>query len=67
VTRGIGAIALILLTRSVTLDVANVRRATTAYVPGLVFDGCIATPRRWRWVLVAASPLDGCAPIRLIE
>ena len=70
-TRGTGVIALVLLTLSVALGVANVRRAGTASVPRFVFEAVHrnASLLAVAFVLVhiATSLLDGFAPIRLID
>src|ERR1700740_1610157 len=71
ITRGTGAIALVLLTVSVALGVADVRRTRMAGVPRFVF----ASVHRSAWLLAVAfllvhivtSVLDGFAPISLID
>jgi hypothetical protein len=70
-TRGTGTIALILLTLSVALGVANVRRMRTKSVPRFVFD---AVHRNVSLLAVAfllvhivTSLLDGFAPIKLLD
>ncbi len=70
-TRGTGAIALILLTISVALGVANVRRARTAGVPRFVFDAVHRNASllaiAFLLVHIVTSLLDGFAPIRLVD
>jgi Ferric reductase like transmembrane component len=70
-TRGTGIVALILLTLSVALGVANVRRAQTASVPRFVFGSIHRSASLLAVVFVllhiATSLLDGYAPIRLID
>jgi len=70
-TRGTGIVALILLTLSVALGVANVRRAQTENVPRFVFDSIHRSASLLAVVFVvlhvATSLLDGYAPIRLID
>lgn len=70
-TRGTGAITLILLTVSVALGVANVRRARTASVPRFVFDAVHRNASllavAFLLVHIATSLLDGFAPIRLLD
>jgi sulfoxide reductase heme-binding subunit YedZ len=70
-TRGTGIVALILLTLSVALGVANVRRAQTASVPRFVFDSIHRSGSllavAFVLVHIATSLLDGYAPIRLID
>jgi Ferric reductase like transmembrane component len=70
-TRGTGTIALILLTLSVALGVANVRRVRTDAVPRFVLD---AVHRNVSLLAIAfllvhilTSLLDGFAPIRLLD
>jgi hypothetical protein len=70
-TRGTGTIALILLTLSVALGVANIRRLCTAGIPRFVFD---AVHRNVSLLAVAfivvhilTSVLDSFAPINLID
>jgi hypothetical protein len=70
-TRGTGTVSLILLTLSVALGVANVRRVRTDAVPRFVMD---AVHRNVSLLAVAfllihivTSLLDGFAPIRLID
>ncbi len=70
-TRGTGAIALILLTISVALGVANVRRARTAGVPRFVFDAVHRNASllavAFLFVHIVTSLLDGFAPIRVVD
>ncbi len=70
-TRSTGVVTLILLTLSVALGVANVRRAQTEHVPRFVFDAVHrnASLLAVAFVLVhiVTSLLDGFAPIRLID
>jgi hypothetical protein len=70
-TRGTGAVTLILLTGSVALGVCNVRRVHTERVPRFVFD---AIHRSMSLLAVAflavhvmTSVFDAFAPIRLID
>lgn len=70
-TRGTGAVALVLLTMSVALGVANVRRVQTERVPRFVVD---AVHRSVSLLAVAflavhilTSVLDPFAPIRFID
>lgn len=70
-TRGTGAVALILLTLSVALGVANVRRARTERVPRFVFEAVHRNASllavAFVFVHVATSLLDSFAPIRVID
>ena len=70
-TRGTGIVALILLTLSVALGVANVRRAQTANVPRFVFDSIHRSGSllavAFVLVHIATSLLDGYAPIQLFD
>jgi sulfoxide reductase heme-binding subunit YedZ len=70
-TRGTGIVALILLTLSVALGVADVRRAHTANVPRFVFDSIHRSGSllavAFVLVHIATSLLDGFAPIQLID
>jgi methionine sulfoxide reductase heme-binding subunit len=70
-TRGTGAVALILLTSSVALGVANVRRTHTEYVPRFVFDAVHRSASllavTFVVVHVPTSLLDGYAPIRVVD
>jgi sulfoxide reductase heme-binding subunit YedZ len=70
-TRGTGTVALILLTLSVVLGVANVRRVSTDAVPRFVLDALHrnASLLALAFVVIhiATSLLDGFAPIRLID
>lgn len=70
-TRGTGTIALVLLTLSVALGVANVRRVRTAAVPRFVFDAVHRNVSLLAVAFVAmhilTSALDSFAPIGLID
>jgi hypothetical protein len=70
-TRGTGTIALILLTLSVALGVANVRRLRTANVPRFVLDAVHRNvsllAMAFLVVHIVTSLLDGFAPIRLLD
>ena len=70
-TRGTGTIALILLTVSVALGVANVRRARTPSIPRFVFDAVHRTASvlavAFLLVHITTSLLDGFAPIALLD
>jgi sulfoxide reductase heme-binding subunit YedZ len=70
-TRGTGTIALILLTLSVALGVANVRRMRTEHVPRFVFDAVHRNvsllAMAFLIVHIATSLLDGYAPIALLD
>jgi len=70
-TRGTGIVALILLTLSVALGVANVRRLRTQDVPRFVFDAVHRSVSllavAFTAVHIVTSLLDGFAPIRLID
>jgi sulfoxide reductase heme-binding subunit YedZ len=70
-TRGTGTIALILLTLSVALGVANVRRMRTDAVPRFVLDAVHRNASllavAFLVVHIATALLDGFAPIRLID
>ena len=70
-TRGTGAVALILLTLSVTLGVANVRRAHTEHFPRFVVDAVHRSASllavAFVVVHVVTSLLDGYAPIRVVD
>jgi hypothetical protein len=70
-TRGTGAVALVLLTMSVALGVANVRRAHTERVPRFVVDAVHRSVSllalAFLAVHIVASVLDPFAPIRLID
>ena len=70
-TRSTGVVTLILLTLSVALGVANVRRARTLNVPRFVFDAVHRNASllsiAFLFVHIATSLLDGFAPIRLID
>jgi sulfoxide reductase heme-binding subunit YedZ len=70
-TRGTGTIALILLTLSVALGVANVRRVRTKNVPRFVLDAVHRNvsllAMAFLVVHIVTSLLDGFAPIRLLD
>ena len=70
-TRGTGAVSLILLTLTVALGVANVRRARTEHVPRFVFDAVHRSASllavAFVVVHVVTSLLDGYAPIRVVD
>ncbi len=70
-TRGTGTIALILLTLSVALGVANVRRVRTENVPRFVLDAVHRNvsllAMAFLLVHIITSLLDGFAPIGLLD
>ena len=70
-TRGTGAVTLVLLTLGVALGVANVRRVSVAGVPRFVFDGVHRSVSllalAFLVVHIVTSVLDPFAPIRLID
>nr|MDQ2897003.1 ferric reductase-like transmembrane domain-containing protein [Actinomycetota bacterium] len=70
-TRGTGAIALVLLTLSVAVGVANVRRVQSARVPRFVIDAVHRNASllavAFLAVHIATSLLDGFAPISLLD
>jgi len=70
-TRGTGTIALILLTLSVALGVANVRRLRTEHMPRFVLDAVHRNvsllAMAFLLVHIVTSLLDGFAPIRLLD
>ena len=70
-TRGTGAVTLVLLTISVALGVANVRRVRTDRVPRFVVDALHRNVSLVALLLlavhIATSMLDAFAPIRLID
>ena len=70
-TRGTGAVALVLLTVSVALGVANVRRVHTPDVPRFVFDAMHRSVSllalAFLAVHIVTSVLDPFAPVRLID
>jgi hypothetical protein len=70
-TRGTGTIALILLTLSVALGVANVRRLRTENVPRFVVDAVHRNisllAMAFLVVHIVTSLLDGFAPIRVVD
>src|SRR5947209_17837001 len=70
-TRGTGTIALLLLTLSVVLGVANVRRLQTDAMPRFVWDAVHRNASllavAFVVVHIATSLLDGFAPISLLD
>lgn len=70
-TRGTGAVTLVLLTVSLALGIANVRRVQTDHVPRFVFDAVHRSASllalAFLAVHVVSSVLDPFAPIRLID
>ncbi len=70
-TRGTGTVALVLLTLSVALGVANVRRLRTGFIPRFVLGAVHRNVSLLAVVFVAVhiatAVLDGYAPIRLID
>jgi sulfoxide reductase heme-binding subunit YedZ len=70
-TRGTGAITLILLTLSVALGIANVRGVRTAAVPRFVFGAVHRSVSllavAFLFVHVATTLLDGFVPIHVID
>ncbi len=70
-TRGTGAVTLLLLTVSVALGVANVRRARTVAIPRFVFEAVHRNVALLAVVFllihISTSLLDGYAPIRLLD
>ncbi len=70
-TRGTGIVALVLLTLSVALGVANVRRLRNERVPRFVLDSVHRTASllavAFTGVHIVTSLVDGFAPIRLID
>jgi len=70
-TRGTGAVTLVLLTLSVALGIANVRRAHTDNVPRFVFDAVHRNVSllalAFLAVHIVTSVLDPFAPIRLLD
>jgi predicted ferric reductase len=70
-TRGTGTVALILLTLSVALGVANVRRLRTVRMPRFVLDGLHRSvsllAMTFLLLHIVTSLLDGYAPIRLVD
>ena len=70
-TRGTGTVALILLTLSVALGVANVRRIRTERMPRFVLDAVHRNTSLLAMVFlllhIATSLLDGYAPIRIVD
>jgi len=70
-TRGTGTVSLVLLTISLALGIANVRRAHTSTVPRFVFDAVHRSVSllalAFVVVHVVTSVLDPFAPIRLID
>ena len=70
-TRGTGAVTLVLLTVGLALGIANVRRAQTATVPRFVFEAVHRSASllalAFLAVHVVTAVLDPFAPIRLID
>jgi hypothetical protein len=70
-TRGTGTVALILLTLSVALGVANVRRVRTARMPRFVLDAVHRNvsllAMTFLLIHILTSLLDGFAPIRIVD
>jgi hypothetical protein len=70
-TRGTGTVALILLTLSVALGVANVRRIRTEQMPRFVLDAVHRNTSLLAMAFLAihilTSLLDGFAPIRIVD
>ena len=70
-TRGTGIVALVLLTLSVALGVANVRRLRTERLPRFVLDSVHRSSSllavAFTGLHIVTSLLDGFAPIRLID
>jgi hypothetical protein len=70
-TRGTGAVTLVLLTVSLALGIANVRRVQTDSVPRFVFDAVHRSASllalAFLAVHIVTSVLDPFAPIRLID
>lgn len=70
-TRGTGTVALILLTLSVALGVANVRRVRTDNVPRFVLDAVHRNvsllAMTFLLIHIVTSLLDGFAPISLLD
>ena len=70
-TRGTGAVTLVLLTLSVTLGVANVRRAHSGSVPRFVVDAIHRSVSllalAFLAVHIVTAVLDPFAPIRLVD
>lgn len=70
-TRGTGVVALILLTITVALGVANTRRLRTGWLPRFVIDAVHRNVAllsvAFVFVHVATTLLDGYVPIRLID
>jgi hypothetical protein len=70
-TRGTGTVALVLLTLSVALGVANIRRLRTEHVPRFVLDAvhrnASLLAMAFLLVHIVTSLLDGFAPIRIVD
>jgi predicted ferric reductase len=70
-TRGTGTVALILLTLSVALGIANVRRLRTERLPRFVLDAVHRNvsllAMTFLLVHIGTSLLDGYAPIRILD
>jgi sulfoxide reductase heme-binding subunit YedZ len=71
VTRGTGAIALVLLTLSISLGVGNVRRTRIGEMPRFVLDSVHRSASllavTFLAVHIATALMDGFAPIRLLD
>src|SRR5579864_348672 len=70
-TRGTGTVALVLLTLSVALGIANVRRLRTERMPRFVLDAVHRNVSLLAMVFlglhIVTSLLDGFAPIRIVD
>ncbi|MEA2306256.1 MAG: methionine sulfoxide reductase heme-binding subunit [Solirubrobacteraceae bacterium] len=70
-TRATGAAALVLLTLTLTLGIADVQRFASARLPRFVIDGWHRTASLLVCVLlvvhIGTSVIDGYAPIRLVD
>jgi sulfoxide reductase heme-binding subunit YedZ len=70
-TRGTGAVTLVLLTVSVALGVMNVRRTQVGQIPRFVLDGVHRTASllavSFLLVHIATALMDGFAPITLLD
>ncbi|MEA2422927.1 MAG: methionine sulfoxide reductase heme-binding subunit, partial [Thermoleophilaceae bacterium] len=70
-TRGTGAVSLVLLTLSVVLGVVDVRRWSAEHMPRFVVDGLHRTVSLFVVVTLAihivTTLLDSFAPIRLVD
>ena len=71
ITRGTGAIALVLLTVSVALGVANIRRTRIAQMPRFVLDSVHRNASllavAFLFVHIVTTLLDGFAPISVLD